>query len=273
MKDKKDKEKKMLLFLIVAIATSILIAVGATYAFFSTTLSSENGAVNFASLKLDIDLSDDVSLIKDNIIPSIEEYVDIATKNRVDSDGNFLKPYEDTNTGEFITAKTACIDDNLRDICSIYSFTVYNKMVDTELPIVITLNPSYNSFENLYFKVLDNNKNEVIGATHLVDSRYELDEKGNYKKDSAGNLIRKSGTENDPMPSITLTNLSQTLAKATDSETPTAVTYSIVLWVMEVNADQTKEDSGKKFSGGITVTAAGNGNNGITGIISAYGTE
>ena len=75
------------------------------------------------------------------------------------------------------------------------------------------------------------------------------------------------------MPSITLTNLSQTLAKATDSETPTAVTYSIVLWVMEVNVDQTKEDSGKKFSGGITVTAAGNGNNGITGIISAYGTE
>ncbi len=269
---KKKNEKKMLLFLIIAIALSILITVGATFAYFSTTLEG-NKNVNLTSLKLDLDIEEDKSLAKTNLIPSIEDYVDIATMNRVDSNKNFLKPTVDSETGELMTAGTTCIDDNLMEICSVYTFSVLNKTVDNELPIVISLNPSVNTFENLYFKVLDSNKNEVIGATHLVDDRYELDELGNYKKDSSGNLIRKSGTEDDPMSSYVLTNISQTIGKAIDENTPAKVTYSIVLWIMETHADQTKEDSNKSFAGGITVTSGTYGNNGITGIVAAFGTE
>lgn len=268
----KKKEDKMLLFLIVAIAMSILIVVGASFAYFSVSVKSEDNVVNFVSLKLDMDLSEDVSLIKSNIIPSIEEYVDRASAGRV-VDGDFIKPYTDPETQELVIDKTACIDDNLREICSIYTFTVMNKMTDTDLPIMITLKPSLNTFENLYFKVLDEDKNEVIGATHLVDTRYELDENGNYKKDASGNLIRKAGTEGDPMESIVLTDLNQVLPKAVDADNPSKVTYSIVMWIMEMHVDQTKEDSGKNFAGGITVEATGKNGNEITGIISAYGTE
>lgn len=268
----KKKEDKMLLFLIVAIAMSILIIVGSSFAYFSVTVKSEDNAVNFVSLKLDMDLSEDVSLIKQNIIPSIEEYVDKSSIGRV-VDGDFIKPYTDSETQKLIIDKTACIDDNLREICSIYTFTVMNKMVDTDLPIIITLRPTLNTFENLYFKVLDGNKNEVIGATHLVDTRYELDENGNYKKDAMGNLIRKVGTESYPMPNIVLSDLNQVIPKATSLDNPSKVTYSIVMWIKEMHVDQTKEDSGKNFAGGITVEATGNNGNEITGIISAYGTE
>ena len=51
--------------------------------------------------------------------------------------------------GEIVKAKTACIDDNLQEICSIYTFTIINPMKNTELPVVATLNPSVNSFKNL----------------------------------------------------------------------------------------------------------------------------
>ena len=266
------KKRKLLLFALIAIAMIILIGVGATFAYFNATISSNENAVSVTAAEFKIDLEDDISLIKSNVIPSIEEYVDIASK-RVDSDGNFLKPYENED-GKTITDGTVCIDDNLNEICSVYTFTVINSMTDNDLPLYMTLNPSINTFENLYFKVLDDDLNEVISATRLIDDRYEIDsETGGYLKDDNGNLIKKANFDELTASPVVLTNINKTLVKAQDENTPSTVTYSIVIWIMETGKEQNETDAGKVFASTLHINASGANGKGITGMISAAGEE
>ena len=83
-----DKRKKKLIFsLIVAIAIIILISVGSTFAYFSATISSEESAVDVGAAVFEIDLVDDLSLIKSQVIPSKEKYVNLAI-DRLDETGN-----------------------------------------------------------------------------------------------------------------------------------------------------------------------------------------
>lgn len=256
-----DKKKKKLIFsLIIIIATIILITVGSTFAYFSSTMSSEENAINFGAATFKLDLDDDTSLIKGAVIPSAEKYVDIAS-TRVDDNGDFLKPYEED--GKLITAGTACIDDNLNEICSIYTFTIKNTMTDYDLPLYVTLHPAINSFTNLYFKVLDKDKKEVISATPLIDDRP-------YEEDDDGNKIYD---ENSKITPVVLENINKILPKAPDENTPSEVTYSIVLWIMETGENQTEQDSNQVFGGTLHVNTSGADGNGITGVFSAGGVE
>lgn len=260
------KKKKQLFTLIIFVATLILVTVGATFAYFSATVSSEENAVSMTAAVFKVELEDDTSLIKSNIIPSAEIYVDRSTIERLDENGDFIKPYEED--GELVNEKTACVDDNLQEICSIYTFTVVNPMTTTELPIYVTLNPTINSFSNLYFKVADENKNIVMEATHIVDDReFTYDENG-----------KKVFDPNSKISSIVLTGVDATLPPATIDESsgkvvPSKATYSIILWVMETGRDQTIEDSSQVFAGGITIQSSGKNGGGITGMLTAGGEE
>lgn len=265
-----DKKKKIIFILIIFVATIILIGVGSTFAYFSATISSDEDAIHTTSAEFKIDFSDDISLIKGKIIPSAEKYVDIAAK-RVDENGNFLKPYE--VDGEEITEGTVCIDDNLYEICSLYSFTIKNSMTETDLPIYVTIDTTYNTFENLYYKVLDKDLNEVIPATRLQDDRYVINADGTFAKDKeTGELIKKDNFDELKISPVVLEEINTTLAKATDENTPTAVTYHIVMWVMEIDDDQTTGDSGKTYAGTLQVTNGPDGK-GITAVFATGGTE
>lgn len=256
-----DKQKKLIFSLIVAIAIVILIGVGSTFAYFSAAVSSEENAVSMGAAVYKLSLIDDTSLIKSQIIPSAEKYVDLATIPRVDENGDFIKPYE--KDGQLITDKTVCIDDNLNEICSVYTFTIQNTMTDMDLPLYITLVPSVNTFDNLYYKVLDDKQNVVIEATHLVDDR-------EYELGPNGEKIYEEGSRMSP---AVLTNINKTLPKAVDKDTPSEVTYSIVMWVMETGKDQTKLDGGQIYAGTLNVNASGADGYGITGVFTATGVE
>lgn len=264
-----NKKKKNIFSLLVAIAIIILIAIGSTFAYFSAMVSSEENAVNLGAAVYKIDLIEDTSLIKTRVIPSAEKYVDMAI-NRLDDEGNFIKPYEED--GKTVKDYTVCIDDNLNEICSLYTFTIQNPMTEMDLPIYVTLNPAVNTFENLYYKVIErvydeeSNKyvvNEVIGKTHLIDDR-------EYTIDSNGNRVY---TDNAKITPAVLDGLSMTLPKASSKDNPTQVTYSIVLWVDETNSNQTGADSGKIYAGTLYVNASGTDGNGISGVFSAGGVD
>ena len=239
-----EKQKK-LFFALIALASIILMFAGVTFAYFSTIVSSNENAVQFKSAKLELRLTEDTSLIKSNLIPSEEQYVDLASQ-RVDNDGNFIAPYLDIDSGNYITANTACIDDNLYEICSMYTFTVYNTSIVNDLPIDVYLRPNVNQFYNLYFKVLDSNLNEVVTKTHLVYNN-----------------------TND----VYIDDLNQTLTKSIDNDHITSVTYTIVFWIDETGDDQTEDDSGKLFASTLIVKSAFNGSEGLAGTVSLAGTE
>ena len=256
-----ESKNKLILFGLIVIAAIILIVVGSTFAYFSVSISSNENAVVARAAEFSLGLDDDISLIKNHIIPSEEQYVDIAV-NRVQN-GEFIKPYTDENTGQLVTANTVCIDDNLNEICSVYTFTIINEMTDMDIPLYVTLNTSVNTFENLYYKVLDSELNEVIHATPIVDDR-------EYTLDGQGNKVYEAGSTISP---TVLEGINNTLNRATDSETPSTVTYSLVMWIMENHQNQNATDGGKMFATTLNVKASGSNGNGITGVIAAAGTE
>lgn len=259
------KKKKQLFSLIIAIATVILIGVGSTFAYFSATISSVENAVNMTAATFRVEMRDDMSLTKTSIIPSAEKYVDLSTIHRLDSENNFIHPYE--QNGELVTEKTACIDDNLNEICSIYSFTVLNPMTDMELPISVKINPTINSFTNLHFKVVDEQKNVVMEATRLVDDR-------EFTYDGSGNKVYQEGSKISP---VLLSGIDITMPKATvgpgGEVIPSEATYSIIMWIMETGKDQTIEDSSQVFAATLTIESSNAGGNGITGVFTAGGEE
>ena len=274
-----NKKKKQLLVAIIYIATLIVSVVGATFAYFSAMTKSEENAVSMTAAVYKLSLEDDTSLIKGQIIPSKEKYVNAAI-NRLDENGNFKKSYEEN--GKTITDKTTCIDDNLNEICSIYSFTVVNPMTGMELPIQLKIKPTVNTFTNMKYKVIKIVKTEdssyevteVTPARWLVDDRYEIDEAtGGYAKDIFGNKVEKPNFAELEISTISVEGINETLPKAINETTPSKATYSIVMWVEEIDQDQTLQDSGQIFAGGIIVEAGGADGNGITGVFSAGGVD
>lgn len=273
-----EKNKKLIFVMLIIISTIILILVGSTFAYFSVTARSAENAITVGAATFSIDLEDDTSLIKNNLIPSIERYVDYAS-GRVQN-GEFIKPYDD-GTGKIIKEGTACIDDNLNDICSIYTFTVINKLTSTEIPITVSLIPSINTFENLYIKILDSNKNEIQGSKmQLIDDRYQTETVNGiikYKKNEDGEWLKKDNFDDLPISPIIITGINDTLQRATtDPSTneiiPSTLTYSIVMWIMETGENQNDQDSNKMFAAKLEVASGANGN-GITGVIAVVGNE
>ena len=273
-----NKKKKQVFLLIVAIAVIILIGVGSTFAYFSANVASEEGAVDVGAAVFEIALKDDTSLTKANIIPSKEKYVNLAI-DRLDENGQFIRPYKEDN--KTITDKTVCIDDNLNEICSLYTFTVQNPMTDMELPLYVTLVPSVNTFTNLKFKIIEilHNEetgyyvNEVVGGKWLVDTRYFVDDVTDaYIKDEEGNKVPKPNFDELTSQPLEVKDMLKMLPKAKDQNTPSESTFTLVLWVDEIDQNQTKQDGGQMFAGGIVVSVGGGGN-GITGVFSAGGVD
>ena len=273
-----NKKKKTLFLLIVAIAFIILIAVGSTFAYFSANVASEEGAVDVGAAVFSIALKDDSSLTKSNIIPSKEKYVNLAI-DRLDENGEFIRPYKEGN--QTITDKTVCIDDNLNEICSLYTFTVENPMTEMELPLYVSIIPSVNTFTNLKFKIIEilHNEetgyyvNEVVGGTWLVDSRYFVDDAtGAYIKDENGDRVPKPNFDELTSKPLEIKDMLKMLPKAIDDKTPSETTFTLVLWVDEIDQNQTAQDSGQMFAGGIMVSVGGGGT-GITGVFSAGGVD
>jgi hypothetical protein len=224
-------------------------------------------------------LTEDISLIKTQVIPSAEKYVDISL-DRLDENGEYIKPYE--KDGKLITDKTVCIDDNLNEICSIYTFTVINPIKDTDLPIQVSIVPSVHTFTNMKYKlvkrVLDESgiyKTVDVSEGHwLVDDRYEINPNtGGYVKDNKGNKIKKPNFAELSPSNIIIPDVDEIVPKAQDDNNPGKATFSIILWVDEINEDQTEQDSGQVFAGGIIIDSKNSSGNGIAGVFTAGGVD
>lgn len=258
-------EKHSKKIFILSMITALFITVGSTFAYFSASITSNNGVLSETAAEFKIDLVDDTELLKTNLIPSEEIYVDYSTINRADEKGNYKKPYKN-DEGILVTDQTACIDDNLNEICSIYTFTIQNPNTEYELPASVTIIPSVNTFKNLYFKVLDQEQNVVVQKTHLIDDR-------DYTLDGDGNKKYADGAK---MKNIPLDGLEATLPRATKENgtiIPSEATFSIVIWIDEIGRDQSDEDSLQLFAGGIRVESKDGKGQGITAVFTAGGVE
>jgi hypothetical protein len=80
---------------------------------------------------------------------------------------------------------------------------------------------------------------------------------------SATPTVRKAASA---VPAVGANNAAKNIANDTLAASSGSHTYTLILWIHETNGDQTAADSGKSFTGTITVSS-GTGTSNITGVI------
>ena len=141
-KTRKDNENKGrgLFFGVIAVATFIVMAVGATFAYFTATTNSGDDAVKTGSTTLQLKyISYGAGWMNRDLIPADTNVVEYSFENQSDA------TISDADT----LSNALCKDDFGNSICSAYVFQVYNG-ANSPQSVSIDVVSENNSFYNLY---------------------------------------------------------------------------------------------------------------------------
>lgn len=233
--EKEKKRTKGLFFALLIITAIIMFTIGGSFAYFIATASSDEGAVQAGSKNYTLGYTDDASGMKTEMIPA--SYSNAIYAGTKQPDGTIPDNKIGTDN-EVENAK--CEDDYGRYVCSIYKFTITNPSDSSnEITINVKLNPVMNTFTNLYLAVADASGNIVENGT-----------------DGQGFYIDPSLTE------YQLTGLTKTLQPGE------SVDYEMVIFIKDIEEDQTLADADKLFQATVTVSPEGESGE-IKGIIQA----
>lgn len=225
---------------VIGVATLIVAIIGATFAYFTATASSNVDAVTAAGATVTLSWNEDNKGLHSGLIP-------VAANT-----DKFNKKVTNTADG--------CKDDKGNRICSVYTFTIGNPSETTAQQIYASLRPSKNEFTttNLKFAVFSGTAADVASSIQTVDTTPSK----TPATAQPGDLMIKAKSISGSSV-IDLTELNELLPASQDR------TYTVVLWIDEAGEEQ-NADQGKLFNGGIFFTTQnGESANGITGILAA----
>lgn len=263
-----ENKSRDIFYGVVAIATLIVALIGATLAYFSITAKSNEGAVNAKADIVSISYNDSqqVTAQADELIPSSFDVVQKAYAKNKDSFG-----------GEGSLDKNVCVDDNNRQVCSIYRFTVSS---DSDRQMIATLNNELNGFTTgLSYAVYD-----VSGDYASDDLRWQiLDDAQSSKKLTLTYCDNNDEDENNHCYTMNSGKKEYNDAKKASSsifgytaegiktktiQAGVTQVYDLVIFLNENDEDQ-NADQGKEYKGTLIVTIvdSGAGNGQITGEI------
>lgn len=296
-----DKKGRDIFYAVVAIATLIIAMIGATLAYFSITASSGEGAINAKSAVVTINYNDGEQIMAqaDMLIPSkfgnpegktydvygADDVVITAyergIKNRTHQD------YEDeiaANEGRETPLETKCRDDNGKQVCSSYRFSISSGST-SGIEMLATLNVDLNTFETLSGTKLS------LGYAlyHVTNLETGAGEWMPMLTNSAGekqyyNLMNESCNDADELVSnchnadgsyvasqiLPLFGMTESAAGAYSNNkftiTNTTETYDLVIFLYD-NGELQNADQGKEFSGTLKVSLADDEANKISGYI------
>lgn len=119
---------------VIGVATLVVAMIGATFAYFSASISTNGSPITFNSTTIDLSLSQNTTGIKYNLIPVDETLAGFATGGYV---GNV-----DVDTPK----SKNCIDDDGNEFCSVYEVTVTNPSGTTAQTIYARMDVATNTF-------------------------------------------------------------------------------------------------------------------------------
>lgn len=318
-----ENKGRGLFYGIIAIATFIVMAVGATFAYFTATTASMNSAVQTGSTTLQLKyISYGSAWSKNDLIPADTTIVEFSVENQNDS--TITSEANEEGVYPINGNNTMCKDDFGNSICSIYVFQVVNSAASPQsisLNIVSEKNgfsalnamayeinipedrTDYDSTENAngvndpifrknsgdstagaidvtdsqnalldetqYSPVYINRKGVVKTLLQYVESR-DTENQTTVKRPAIDRLLVSLPTEDTEYQDVSL----RTAKIADDIEINGGEikTFAIILYIKNENIDQTATDAEKIFQGQVVVSS-GDGNTGVSGTISAFGTE
>lgn len=233
-----SEKNKGIFYGVVAIATLIVAIVGATLAYFSVFVSSQENAVGLTSKVVNISYTDGQNIIiADELIPSAYQYV--------------VKSYEEPIPG----TRERCIDDNGYQICTVYDFTIENIADAIELGMYLKI--GLNEFTNLkymLYEVNGNNRTNIYSSLDSMASNTELSYPIGERQ--AGEKVSLAGYDED-------SNAVKYSIGANETKT-----FELVMYLNEASipGEEIAQDyeQGKSFAGTIEVKI---GDSNITGYI------
>ena len=229
-----DNNKSRGIFLgVLSVATLIVSIIGATFAWFVASDSGNEGAAKAgaANVANTLTLSETVD-DRQNMIPVTEEIMKASYKRTVAATG--------TGTGR-CEGYSEAGGNTVYNLCSIYQFTVSNSASIAQT-IYASLTANTNTFTNLKYCIFE-------GEAGTSDTT-------------------KGACRNMPTEGNTDSNIFSEVIPAKEGTTPSTHTYTLVMYINETTGDQTAADSGKAFTGTISITSA-DGSNHMTGALNA----
>lgn len=140
--EEKRENRKGIFFGVIGVLTLIVAIIGASFAYFSINVKSNENAVTVQSATVQIVYTDGQKLAVTDIIPSTKE-IALKSINRATEDSGY----------------TQCVDDNNYTICGVYEFELTNQS-DNTMNINGTITPTAltedeKGFTNLKFNLYD----------------------------------------------------------------------------------------------------------------------
>ena len=235
---------------VIGVATLVVAIIGATFAYFTATISSNNAITNVKSTKLYLDIINEDSNFRTDMIP-------------VDADGNGAT-FASFNDAEGVKG-SGCRDLVGNSICSVYQFTVQNPSETVAQTVVGSLKVVLNGFTHLHYALFKGSDTEILAT----EGKYNVDAQpakttiidGTTQTDAAkGTLIHKGvlGAANDEI------KWDNTLERLDPEET---TTYSVVVWLEEEGKENDVEQE-QSFTASITFTSD-TGKGGVTGVLTS----
>lgn len=255
---------------VIGVATLIVAIIGATFAFFGANAFSNATAVAAKGAVLKLGYEDNTTKLKYNLIPA----TDIIALYSAMSEEWF---------GE--DASKRCKDEVGNEICGVYEFSIGNPSFTTRQGLYGNIKVANSDFTNLYFAIFDETGKQVMAPTAFSTADDEgvvqLTGLAEYLLPSSLDDTNGDGTadvltfdETKPSTYKKICTYGEVVdAKGEGTEDDVLCTetnvrnYTLVLWIREMDKDQTEEDSGKVFAAGINFTSA-SGSQGVTGVIS-----
>lgn len=287
---------------VIGVATLVVAMIGATFAYFSADISTENDPITFNSTTIELSLSQNTAGIKYNLIPVDETLAGFATGGYV---GN------KTTT----TPRDAnCIDDDGNEFCSVYEVTITNPSTTTAQTVFARMDVGSNSFatntrtggtaeapqcsdmeaEHAMYCDKSNVAFAIFKGSASQITNWDVDAAAttNYYSSASGSMENALGTEVTAAADTATSDgnvagtpvlgaigdmvVGRTASKSTsDSHTLNqlsqtlrpggSATYTIVMWLHDNGKDQS-DDEGQAFAAGITFSTSLNGS-GVTAVL------
>lgn len=237
---------------VIGVATLVVAIIGATFAFFTASVNTDNNAINVGATQVDLVISNQISNFKSNLIP-------VDTKLADGTNNEAFYSYPGLTKGEDVKGAGTCIDDVGNSICSVYQVTVQNPTGSPTQTIEGSLMPTANSgFTNLKYAVFSGTVAQVTAATTTKQFNVNDTVMTQATEEGTGRLLYVGDVGTINTPQNWGSKSAVQLAAGHDA------TFTIVLWLEETGSAQ-DEEQGDVFAAAVTFQSSAGSK--VTGVI------
>ena len=257
-----DNKKRDIFYGVVAVATLIIALVGATLAYFSISVHSEEGAVNATAAVVSIEYMDGQNVIAQasNLIPASLNAVKAVYEHNLTAINNQTAPTSDEDDWDNL-----CVDSNGMEVCSVYRFSLKS---DQPRTATATLRSEHNGFTYLAYALRDVTNSMWLSLDSQSHQYVSLTKCDNNDDDSTQRCYNVDDQTGDRTYTTIAKNsifgLNNELQYVRKNIGTTKQEYDLVIFILE-NDDEQNIDQGKQFQGTIIVDVIDEGAGRVTG--------